>query len=176
VLRLVAIWCGRPDSNQHRPFGPTDFLTIYGFRRLASRVRAEASSRSRLSLHLGIRPEKASTALPICPEKSSMLRITPPPHRTVQRIGGTYGCTHQSADYSLRTSAAKFHPILNSRDSGFNDDWNTNLVSNGRVDVGFNFWCLYRHYERITGVLFPGTEMGALVPPAHCWVHSNVSP
>jgi hypothetical protein len=28
-------WCGRPESNRHRPFGPTDFLTSYGFRRLA---------------------------------------------------------------------------------------------------------------------------------------------
>jgi len=28
-------WCGRPESNRHRPFGPTDFRTIYGFRRLA---------------------------------------------------------------------------------------------------------------------------------------------
>ena len=26
-------WCGRGDSNPHRPFGPTDFLTSYGFRR-----------------------------------------------------------------------------------------------------------------------------------------------
>jgi len=26
-------WCGRGDLNPHRPCGPTDFLTIYGFRR-----------------------------------------------------------------------------------------------------------------------------------------------
>lgn len=26
-------WCGRPDSNRHRPFGPKDFRTSYGFRR-----------------------------------------------------------------------------------------------------------------------------------------------
>jgi hypothetical protein len=26
-------WCGRPDSNRHRPFGPTDFHTRHGFRR-----------------------------------------------------------------------------------------------------------------------------------------------
>ena len=26
-------WCGRPDLNRHRPFGPTDFRTNYGFRR-----------------------------------------------------------------------------------------------------------------------------------------------
>ncbi len=32
-------WCGRPESNRHRPCGPTDFLTRYGFRRPAkSRV------------------------------------------------------------------------------------------------------------------------------------------
>jgi len=30
----------RAAGNWHRPFGPTDFLTIYGFRRLAQRVRA----------------------------------------------------------------------------------------------------------------------------------------
>ena len=28
-------WCGRGNSNPHRPCGPTDFLTSYGFRRLA---------------------------------------------------------------------------------------------------------------------------------------------
>ena len=28
-------WCGRPDLNRHRPFGPTDFLTFYGFHRRA---------------------------------------------------------------------------------------------------------------------------------------------
>ena len=53
-------WCGRPDSNRHRPFGPTDFLTSFGFRRLATHVRAEASLWSGLSLHLGVRPAKAS--------------------------------------------------------------------------------------------------------------------
>src|SRR5690349_19411471 len=26
-------WCGRPDLNRHRPFGPTDFRTNCGFRR-----------------------------------------------------------------------------------------------------------------------------------------------
>jgi len=26
-------WCGRPASNRHSPFGPTDFHTRYGFRR-----------------------------------------------------------------------------------------------------------------------------------------------
>ncbi|MDQ2080020.1 helix-turn-helix domain-containing protein [Xanthobacteraceae bacterium Astr-EGSB] len=26
-------WCGRPDSNRHRPHGPRDFRTCYGFRR-----------------------------------------------------------------------------------------------------------------------------------------------
>src|SRR5690606_33084422 len=30
--RLV-VWCGRGESNPHRPFGPTDFLTSYGFHR-----------------------------------------------------------------------------------------------------------------------------------------------
>src|SRR5215204_6065145 len=29
-------WCGRPGSNRHRPFGPTDFRTRYGFRRRRS--------------------------------------------------------------------------------------------------------------------------------------------
>ena len=28
-------WCGRPGSNRHSPFEPRDFLTSYGFRRLA---------------------------------------------------------------------------------------------------------------------------------------------
>lgn len=28
-------WCGRPESNRHRPCGPTDFLTRHGFRRPA---------------------------------------------------------------------------------------------------------------------------------------------
>ena len=27
------VWCGRRDLNPHRPCGPTDFLTICGFRR-----------------------------------------------------------------------------------------------------------------------------------------------
>ena len=30
---LAKGWCGRGDSNPHRPCGPTDFLTSYGFRR-----------------------------------------------------------------------------------------------------------------------------------------------
>ena len=30
---LGAKWCGRPGSNRHRPRGPTDFHTRYGFRR-----------------------------------------------------------------------------------------------------------------------------------------------
>src|ERR1700730_16866158 len=59
-LTLYLVWCGRPESNRHRPFGPTDFLTLYGFRRLSSRVRAEASLWSGLSLHRGVRPMKAS--------------------------------------------------------------------------------------------------------------------
>ena len=32
----TSAWCGRPDSNRHRPFGPTDFRTRYGFRRRRS--------------------------------------------------------------------------------------------------------------------------------------------
>jgi hypothetical protein len=36
-----AIWCGRPESNRHRPCGPTDFHTRYGFRRpIPALVRA----------------------------------------------------------------------------------------------------------------------------------------
>lgn len=35
VHRTTREWCGRPESNRHRPFGPTDFLTRYGFRRPA---------------------------------------------------------------------------------------------------------------------------------------------
>ena len=33
-------WCGRPESNRHRPFGPRDFRTDYGFRCRASRSAA----------------------------------------------------------------------------------------------------------------------------------------
>ena len=33
-------WCGRPGSNRHRPFGPRDFRTDYGFRRRAWRSAA----------------------------------------------------------------------------------------------------------------------------------------
>src|SRR5437588_8530959 len=32
---LDEVWCGRGDSNPHRHCCPTDFLTSYGFRRLA---------------------------------------------------------------------------------------------------------------------------------------------
>jgi hypothetical protein len=31
----ATVWCGRPDSNRHSDFSPRDFLTRYGFRRLA---------------------------------------------------------------------------------------------------------------------------------------------
>ena len=41
-------WCGRPDLNRHRPWGPTDFHTIYGFRR-----RPFGRLWSGLYLHLG---------------------------------------------------------------------------------------------------------------------------
>ena len=35
VARQGEAWCGRPGSNRHSPFEPRDFLTSYGFRRLA---------------------------------------------------------------------------------------------------------------------------------------------
>lgn len=40
-------WCGRGDSNPHRPYGPTDFLTTSAF------AAAIWRSWSGLSLHLG---------------------------------------------------------------------------------------------------------------------------
>ena len=52
-------WCGRGDSNPHRPCGPTDFLTSYGFRRPRPPREAEGTSLwSGLSLHRApIEPE-----------------------------------------------------------------------------------------------------------------------
>jgi hypothetical protein len=52
-------WCGRGDSNPHRPCGPTDFLTSYGFRRPRLPREAEGASLwSGLSLHRApIEPE-----------------------------------------------------------------------------------------------------------------------
>ena len=44
-------WCGRPDSNRHRPSGPTDFRTRYGFRRPCRAKRQGLGSG--LSLHHG---------------------------------------------------------------------------------------------------------------------------
>ena len=40
VARQGEAWCGRPGSNRHSPFEPRDFLTSYGFRRLAAGANA----------------------------------------------------------------------------------------------------------------------------------------
>ena len=42
-----ALWCGRPDLNRHRPFGPTDFRTTSTF----AAARWVGRSWSGLSLH-----------------------------------------------------------------------------------------------------------------------------
>jgi hypothetical protein len=35
----ASAWCGRRDLNPHGPRGPTDFRTVYGFRRPCSPAR-----------------------------------------------------------------------------------------------------------------------------------------
>jgi hypothetical protein len=32
-MEIAERWCGRRESNPHRPLGPADFHTVYGFRR-----------------------------------------------------------------------------------------------------------------------------------------------
>ncbi len=38
---ILKEWCGRPELNRHRPCGPTDFHTRYGFRRPILRETAQ---------------------------------------------------------------------------------------------------------------------------------------
>jgi len=63
------MWCGRRESNPHRPFGPTDFLTNYGFRRPAfSATGAKTGLWSGLSLHLSVRLRCCPSSLYAFPE------------------------------------------------------------------------------------------------------------
>jgi hypothetical protein len=63
-------WCGRPDSNRHSDFSPRDFLTSYGFRRLAW-----ARSRFRLVCGLDYTFTIARSRFRCCP--SSLYTFAP---------------------------------------------------------------------------------------------------
>ena len=63
-------WCGRPDSNRHSSFEPRDFLTSYGFRRLAL-----ARSRCRLVCGLDYTFTVARSRFRCCP--SSLYTFAP---------------------------------------------------------------------------------------------------
>ena len=52
TMEIRERWCGRRESNPHEPCGPTDFRTVYGFRRPGAALEALAPGlRSGLSLH-----------------------------------------------------------------------------------------------------------------------------
>ena len=68
--------------NRQRPFGPTDFLTIYGFRPLASHSAITRVCGLDCTFTVAFVLRNASTAMRICPENSPVRRKPAPEDTT----------------------------------------------------------------------------------------------